>query len=253
LFDVIVIGPSDVRLVQVKAGMKYLSAVEREQIVGLPVPANVSRECWQFPDRCWTPLIERLRPRSLLSRCGSRHGSATNCQEGSMGEHPSRKSTWNDILDRSASETTLDDSGNGQAGWPRCSLNLGDQRLRRDGSKKRRETVYRRAIQRHDTKRGRSAKNGNAAKLDALTRFCSRGVALEEAPGVGAPAALIHRIRKRIGLVRQRFRVRRRAIRAIFNEATERGGLRLEDRIEEATTGNRENRVLRHGLTPLMA
>jgi hypothetical protein len=36
LFDVIVIGPSDVRLVQVKAGMKYLSAVEREQIVGLP-------------------------------------------------------------------------------------------------------------------------------------------------------------------------------------------------------------------------
>ena len=93
-----------------------------------------------------------------------------------MGERPSRKSTWNDTLDKSASETTLDDSGNGQAGWPWCSLNLGDQRLRRDGSNKRRETVYRHDIQRRDTKRGRSTKNGNAAKLDALTRFYSRGV-----------------------------------------------------------------------------
>lgn len=43
LFDVIAIGPSDVRLVQVKAGTKYLSTVEREQIVGLLVPANVSQ------------------------------------------------------------------------------------------------------------------------------------------------------------------------------------------------------------------
>ena len=60
LFDVVAIGPADVRLVQVKAGSKYLSAVEREQITGLAVPANVSRECWRFPDRCRAPLIERL-------------------------------------------------------------------------------------------------------------------------------------------------------------------------------------------------
>jgi hypothetical protein len=60
LFDVIAIGPSDVRLLQVKAGTKYLSGEEREQIVALAVPANVSRECWRFPDRCRTPLIERL-------------------------------------------------------------------------------------------------------------------------------------------------------------------------------------------------
>jgi Holliday junction resolvase len=60
LFDVIAIGPTDVRLVQVKAGTKYLSMVEREQIAALSVPANVSRECWRFPDRCRTPLIERL-------------------------------------------------------------------------------------------------------------------------------------------------------------------------------------------------
>jgi len=60
LFDVIATGPTDVRLVQVKAGTKYLSMVEREQIAALSVPANVSRECWRFPDRCRTPLIERL-------------------------------------------------------------------------------------------------------------------------------------------------------------------------------------------------
>lgn len=38
----------------------YLSAVEREEITGLRVPANVKRESWRFPDRCCAPLIERL-------------------------------------------------------------------------------------------------------------------------------------------------------------------------------------------------
>lgn len=60
LFDVVAVGPHDVRLVQVKAGGKYLSAIEREQIEALLVPTNVSRECWRFPDRCRAPLIERL-------------------------------------------------------------------------------------------------------------------------------------------------------------------------------------------------
>src|SRR5579864_9348878 len=60
LFDVIAVGPVDVRLIQVKAGTKYLSAVEREHIAALPVPANVSREAWRFPDRCREPLIERI-------------------------------------------------------------------------------------------------------------------------------------------------------------------------------------------------
>jgi hypothetical protein len=60
LFDVVAVGPQDVRLIQVKAGTKYLSAVEREQIGLLAVPANVSREAWRFPDRCRAPLIERL-------------------------------------------------------------------------------------------------------------------------------------------------------------------------------------------------
>ena len=60
LFDVIAIGPRDVRLVQVKAGGEYLSGIEREAIAALAVPASCSRECWRFPDRCRIPLIERL-------------------------------------------------------------------------------------------------------------------------------------------------------------------------------------------------
>jgi len=60
LFDVIALGRHDVRCVQVKSGRTYLSALEREQIQLLHVPANVSKECWRFPDRCRAPLIERL-------------------------------------------------------------------------------------------------------------------------------------------------------------------------------------------------
>ena len=60
VFDVIASGALDVRCLQVKAGGEYLSGVEREQIRALIVPANVTRECWRFPDRCRAPLIERL-------------------------------------------------------------------------------------------------------------------------------------------------------------------------------------------------
>ena len=58
LFDVIAIGPDDVRLVQVKAGSSYLSTVEREQIQLLRVPPNVTKESWRFPDRCREPRRE---------------------------------------------------------------------------------------------------------------------------------------------------------------------------------------------------
>ena len=60
LFDVVAIGPVDVRLLQVKAGQARLSGVEREAIVALRVPPNASREYWRFPDRARTPLIEVL-------------------------------------------------------------------------------------------------------------------------------------------------------------------------------------------------
>ena len=60
VFDVLALGPHDIKAIQVKAGTKYCSAVEREQLQLLPVPPNVSKEIWRFPDRCRTPLIERL-------------------------------------------------------------------------------------------------------------------------------------------------------------------------------------------------
>ena len=60
LFDVVAVGPADVRLIQVKAGTTYLSSQEREQISDLVVPANVFKECWRFPDRAREPLVERL-------------------------------------------------------------------------------------------------------------------------------------------------------------------------------------------------
>ncbi len=60
LFDVIAIGPNDVKLIQVKTGTARLSAIEREQITALAVPSNASKEVWKFRDRARVPDIERL-------------------------------------------------------------------------------------------------------------------------------------------------------------------------------------------------
>jgi len=58
LFDVIAIGSTNVRAIQVKSGTRYCSALEREQLQLCPVPFNVSKEIWRFPDYCRAPLIE---------------------------------------------------------------------------------------------------------------------------------------------------------------------------------------------------
>jgi Holliday junction resolvase len=47
-------------LVSVKSGTARPSALEREALAAVPAPANTSKEFWRFPDRCGTPLIERL-------------------------------------------------------------------------------------------------------------------------------------------------------------------------------------------------
>jgi len=60
VFDVVAVGPYDVRAIQVKSGTKYASALEREQLQLVRVPANVSKEIWRFPNYCRVPLIERL-------------------------------------------------------------------------------------------------------------------------------------------------------------------------------------------------
>ena len=60
MFDIIALGPQDIRCLQVKSGGEYISRVERELMRECALPANVSREVWRFPDRCREPLIERL-------------------------------------------------------------------------------------------------------------------------------------------------------------------------------------------------
>ena len=58
--DLIAFDATSIRLISVKSGTKYLSALEREALQLVPLPSNGSRECWRFPDRCRAPLIERL-------------------------------------------------------------------------------------------------------------------------------------------------------------------------------------------------
>jgi hypothetical protein len=47
LFDVVAAGPSDVKLIQLKAGRDTCRGIEREQLTALVVPPNVKRECWR--------------------------------------------------------------------------------------------------------------------------------------------------------------------------------------------------------------
>lgn len=59
-FDVIAIGHTMIRLVQVKAGTKYASALEREAMQTFPAPSNCQKEIWRFPDGARFPSIEVL-------------------------------------------------------------------------------------------------------------------------------------------------------------------------------------------------
>lgn len=60
LFDVVALGPVDVRAIQVKCGTARLSPLEREQIQGLKLAPNVTREYWRFRDYARSPEIEIL-------------------------------------------------------------------------------------------------------------------------------------------------------------------------------------------------
>jgi Holliday junction resolvase len=58
--DLVGVGPADVVLVSVKAGGRYLSAVERATFTAWPVPPGVRKEVWRFVDGDRTPRIERV-------------------------------------------------------------------------------------------------------------------------------------------------------------------------------------------------
>lgn len=60
IFDVIAIGPQDIKCLQIKAGTARCSPIERELMRECRVPANCSREIWSFPDRCKAPVVEVL-------------------------------------------------------------------------------------------------------------------------------------------------------------------------------------------------
>jgi len=48
------------RLVSVKSGTTYCSAIEREGLQLMPRPPLASVEIWRYPNRAKAPLIEKL-------------------------------------------------------------------------------------------------------------------------------------------------------------------------------------------------
>lgn len=63
LFDVVALGPVDVKAIQVKCGTARLSPLEREAICDLSLAENVSTEYWLWKDYARTATIEVLRRR----------------------------------------------------------------------------------------------------------------------------------------------------------------------------------------------
>ena len=57
--DLVAWGATSIRLISVKSGTRYASAIEREALQMLVRPANASRSV-AVPTRCREPLIEAL-------------------------------------------------------------------------------------------------------------------------------------------------------------------------------------------------
>jgi Archaeal holliday junction resolvase (hjc) len=61
LFDLIAIGPTDIRCVQVKGGMRpTLSRAERIALAAVAMPPNASRELWAFRKHARAPIITTI-------------------------------------------------------------------------------------------------------------------------------------------------------------------------------------------------
>ena len=58
--DLVAWNGGNFRLIQVKTGGGYPSAIEREVLSGLVRPANATVELWRLPDR-EQPIVEVLR------------------------------------------------------------------------------------------------------------------------------------------------------------------------------------------------
>lgn len=76
LFDIIAIGPTDIKAIQVKAGTARLSRAEREAMTALVVPEYVSVEYWQWRDYAREPVVDVIpskgvEPDTILQLGGS--------------------------------------------------------------------------------------------------------------------------------------------------------------------------------------
>ena len=59
-FDLVAIGASGIRLIQVKSGVARLSPADRETIAGIAAPGVCSKELWKFPEKRGPVQIEWL-------------------------------------------------------------------------------------------------------------------------------------------------------------------------------------------------
>jgi hypothetical protein len=60
-FDIIAFGPTNIRAIQVKGGIRpYLRPAERQILNQFPVSSQVSKELWKFYKHKREPVIEYL-------------------------------------------------------------------------------------------------------------------------------------------------------------------------------------------------
>lgn len=58
--DLVAWSDAEIVFLAIKSGTKYASAAERETLRTMRRPANSRVEIWRFPNRCVTPVIERV-------------------------------------------------------------------------------------------------------------------------------------------------------------------------------------------------
>ena len=60
VFDLIAVGPDDIKLLQVKSGARSISKKELEIMVAIPVPACAVKEVWWFPGNRKPVVIKQV-------------------------------------------------------------------------------------------------------------------------------------------------------------------------------------------------
>lgn len=82
---------TSIRFISVKSSTQDASAIEREALQLLPRPGNSSAEIWRFPDKCRTPIIERL---TYPVTPGAEPATCPNCGEQRLVEWDATLQQW---------------------------------------------------------------------------------------------------------------------------------------------------------------